>query len=807
MDTLWQDVRFAARSLGKHRLFTLVAVLTLALGIGANTAIFSVVDGVLLRPLPYGDAGRLYSIWTAPEATPSDQNPASLPDVRDWQSANTGFSGIAAYGFNRVQLSGPEGSEPIRAVLGTATLFDVLRAAPVLGRVPRPADDRLPVVAISYRIWMRHFGGDSSVVGRTVNLGGDPFTVIGVMPLGFHFPTPDIDAWTSLYGIYKTSGRGGVGDWIDNRGLHGYLVVGRLAPGATAAGATAAMNRVETGLARAYPASDKGTVIHLVSIRDQTVGGVARLLWVMLGAAGFVLLLACANVAHLALARATERTREMAVRRALGAPRRRLVRQLITESLVLAAAGGAAGVLLAMWAVALLVRLSPADIPRIETVGVNAQVLGYAAAVSLLTGVLFGLAPALTSWRHDPQMALRDQGRGLTRGRGSGRLRSWLVAAETAVALMLLVGAGLMVRSFAKLSHADPGFDPNGVLAFGALFDLNRYSDVSKQVVTMDELLARIRAIPGVTSAGAGTSMPPSHVQQSQVFSVVGRQAPDPGHAPTAWFVPATPGYLATLGIPVTAGRDFTTADDGHTPLVMIVNGELARRTFPNQDPLGQQLTVGGVTRTIVGVTGDPTFNGIGAPAAPAVFVPYAQAPFPGVWFAVRTRGTPALLAGAVRDAFHAVDPQLDPIAMKPMGAMMGDEFIRPRFQTWLLATFGTLAMVLAAIGIYGVVAYSVVQRTGELGLRLALGAPTGRVLGMVVRQGMLPVAAGLAAGIVGSVALSRLMTGLLYGITATDRPTFVAVALALAVVALAAAYLPARRAARVDPLVALRSE
>jgi len=807
MDTLWQDVRFAARSLGKHRLFTLVAVLTLALGIGANTAIFSVVDAVLIRQLPYADAGRLYTIWTAPTATPSDQHPASLPDVRDWQAANTGFSGIAAYGFNRVQLSGPEGSEPIRAVLGTATLFDVLRATPVLGRVPRPSDDRLPVVAISYRIWMRHFGGDRSVIGRTVDLGGDPFTVIGVMPPGFHFPTPDIDAWTSLYGIYKTSGRGGVGDWIDNRGLFGYLVVGRLAPGSTPAGASAALNRVQAQLARTYPASDKGVVIHLESLRDQTVGGVARLLWVMLGAAGFVLLLACANVAHLALARATERAREMAVRRALGAPRRRLVRQLITESLVLAAAGGLAGVLLATWAVAVLVKLSPPDIPRIENVGVNGQVMAYAAAVSVLTGALFGLAPALASWRQDPQIAMRDQGRGLTGGRHSGRLRSWLVAAETALALMLLVGAGLMVRSFEKLTHADPGFDPHGVLAFGALFDLDRYADVSKQAATMDELLARFRAIPGVTSAGAGTSLPPSHVQESQVYTVVGRQAPDPGHVPNAWFVPATPGYLATLGIPVTSGRDFTTADDPHAPLVMIVNRELVRRAFPKQDPLGQQLNVGGVIRTIVGVTGDPTFNGIGSPPAPAVFVPYAQAPFPGVWFAVRTRGAPAQLAGAVRNAFHAVDPQLDPISMEPMEAMMGDEFIRPRFQTWLLATFGTLAMVLAAIGIYGVVAYGVVQRTGELGLRLALGAPTRHVLGMVVRQGMLPVVIGLAAGIVGSVALSRLMTGLLYGITATDRPTFAVVAAVLAVVALAAAYLPARRAARVDPLVALRAD
>jgi putative ABC transport system permease protein len=807
METLWSDVRYALRAMATHRGFTAVALLTLALGIGANTAIFSVVDAVLIRPLPYADASSLYNIWLAPTATPIDREPASLPSVRDWQRDNTVFTGIGAFAVNTYDVTGTEGTEPIRTVMGTAGLYELLGARPVLGRAPSAADDRAPVVAISHRLWMRRFGGDSTVLGRTAIMNGDPYTIIGVMPAGFHFPSPSFDAWTSLYGIYKTSGTSGVGDWVNSRGLRGYRVVARLKPGATPAGAAAAMNREQQRLGQLFPNSDRGLVVHLQSLRDATIGGVRRLLWVVLGAAGFVLLLACANVAHLALVRAAGRAREMAVRRALGAPRLRLVRQLITESVVLAAMGGVLGVLLATWGVALLVRLSPTDIPSLETVGVDGRVLLYAAAVSLLTGVLFGLAPAFAAWGGDPQRALREQGRGVAGGRAARRFRNTLIAAETALALTLLVGAGLMVRSFANLTSADTGFNPSGVLTVSAQFDLHRYTDVSSQVATTQRVLDAIRRIPGVTSAGAATSLPPSRTQQSDEFSIVGRPVPAPGQSPTAWYVPTTPGYLAALGVPLLSGRDFTSGDDARVPMVAIVNRELVRRTFPIEDPLGRQITIGGATRTIVGVSGSPTFDGVGAAPVPAVFVPYAQAPFPGIWMAIRTTGDPMTLSSPVRKAFHDVDPQMEPGVIRPMDAVLSGEFVRPRFQTWLLATFGTLAMVLAAIGIYGVVAYGVAQRTGELGLRLALGAPTHLVLTMIVRQGMSPVLVGLAAGVAGSLALSRLMVGLLYGVAPTDGATFAGVTGVLAAVAMAAAYLPARRASRVDPLVALRSD
>jgi putative ABC transport system permease protein len=807
VDDLLHDLRYAGRALRRERGFTLAAVITLALGIGATTTVFSIVNAVLLRPLPFRDAGRLVSIWLAPVASPSDRNPTSLPDLRDWQRQATMLDGIAGYAFNRFDLSGPEGDAQARGILATGTLYDVLGAAPLLGRLPRADEERSPVLAISYRLWQERFGGDRAILGRQLVMNHQPFTIVGIMPPGFHFPTPDIDLFSTLYSIVALPDDSGPNPWLTSRSLRGYRVVARLGPRVSAAQAATALEAIERRLGEQFPRIDGGMDIHVQSIADDAVRGVARGLWTVFGAAGLILLLACVNVAHLLLERMTARTREIAMRRALGADRGRVIRQLATESVLLGILGGGAGLVLAVVGVWALPRFAPADIPRLETVSIDLPTLGFALTASILASLLFGVAPAVFGWGGDVHATLRSQGRGTDAGAHGGRTRALLTALEVAFAVVILVGAGLMLRSFRALTTSDLGVDPTDVTVAQLTVVGPRYLANDAKTQTVDRVLANIRAIPGVDVAGASTSMPPSRFQEIETFSIVGEPTPAPGHEPTAIYIPATSGFLETLRTPLLSGRTFDARDGASAPPVVIISRALAHRYFPRTDPIGHQLVISGTTRTIIGVAGDAVYEGVGTPIMPVTYVPFAQSPFPGVWIAIRGRATPNELTGQLRDAYHRVDPELATRAPQPLETLIGESVVRPRFHAWLLSIFGALALLLAGVGIYGVVAYGVTQRRAELGIRVALGAPAHAVMTTVLRGGMTPVLIGLAAGLVVAAAASRIMVGLLYGIAPTDGLTFGAVAVVLAVAALVAVLVPARRAARLDPLIAIRGE
>ena len=807
VDDLAHDLRYAGRVLRRERGFTLAVLLTLALGIGANTAVFSIVHAVLLRPLPYRQPERLISVWTAPVSTPTDRNPASLPDLRDWQREATVLDGLAGYGFNRFDLSGPEGDDQARAIQATGTLYDVLGAKPLLGRLPRGDEEDAPVVAISYRLWQARFAGRRDILGKPLVMNHLPYTIIGVMPPGFHFPTPDIDLFGTLYSIISSPVASGSNPWLTSRTLHGYRVVGRLAPGVSARQAEVALNAIERRLGETYPEIDGGTEIHVQSIADDATRGVARGLWTVFGAAVLILLLACVNVAHLLLERMIARTRELAIRRALGAGKRRVARQLATESVVLGLLGGMIGVAIAYVGVRALPKLGLHDVPRLETVAIDLSTLGFAVAVSLVAALLFGVVPALLGWGSDVHAELRAQGKSAGAGVRGERARSLLTTLEVAFAVVILVGAGLMVRSFRELTSSNLGVEPSGVVVAQLTAVGPRYVPNDAKTRAVEEVLANVRSIPGVISAGASTSMPPTRIQESEGFSIVGEPEPAPGHSPMAIFIPMTSGFLDALRIPLLAGRAFDARDGANAPLVVIISRELARRHFARADPIGHQLRMSGVTWTIVGVAGDAVYQGVGTPIEPVVYVPFAQNPFPGVWIAIRTAAAPNELAGPLRDAFHRVDPQLAARAPRALESYVAESVVRPRFHAWLLSTFGGLALVLASVGIYGVIAYGVAQRRAELGIRIALGAPVHRVVAAVLRAGLTPVLAGLVIGLGAAYAGSRVLAGLLYGIAPTDGMTFGIVALVLVATAFVAASLPARRAANVDPLIAIRGE
>ena len=803
LDDLGSDVKYALRSLRKSAGFTTAVVLTLALGIGVNTAFFSVVHAVLLKPLPYADAGRLVSVWTAPESRPTDRRPTSLPALLDWEAQNDVFTGIGAYAFNRYDLRGPEGSESLRAILGTNALYTVLGATPELGRMPAPSEARVPVVAISHRVWKQRYGGSPDILGKQIRIGDFTYSVIGVMPPGFHFPTPDIDLWMSRYAMDGAPGTQATDIWNSNRGWRGYRTVARLKPGVDMAAAERAMNTIQRRLGEADDV-DAGTLIKLERVSDDALGNVRRPLWLMLGAAGLVLLLACVNVAHLTMARTATRTREMALRRALGAGRARVTRQLLTESMVLALIGGAAGVGVAIAATKLLVQFSPEDIPRLENISLSGTVLLFALGASVLTGLLFGIAPAFASRDDGLNVTLREDGRGVSGARRGKGVRAVLTSAEVAFALTLLVGAGLMIRSFVALTSVDPGFKSDGVAVFRVTFTQQRYPTPRDQVDVMDRMLAQIRALPGVKAAGGSTSLPPVRLQQSTSFAIEGDPEPEIGRAPEAAYIPITPGFLESLRMPV-RGRAFAESDNAQAPNVVIVSAELARRYFSGRDPLNRRITLNTVPFTVVGVAGDAPYRGIAEGVGPVLYVPFAQAPFGGMWITTHAASDPRAIIPALTEAVRGVDAELAPRDVRAMEEHVANSLVRPRFQTWLLGTFGALALALAAVGIYGVIAYDVSQRTSEIGTRLALGAQRRNVIAMVVRGGMLPVLAGLVAGVVSSAALTRLMIGLLYEVRPLDAVTFITVSVILACVAALAAYLPALRASRVDPVEALR--
>jgi predicted permease len=783
------DIRYAIRAFLRTPGFTLVAVLTLALGIGATTAIFSVVNAVLLRPLPYTEADRL--VVTR----------GSLPDLRDLQRSNRSFDGMATWASNMFNLRIEADTRQVMGGMVSRNLLPLLGVQPLLGRTFTEEDERQDTVILGHGLWQSRFGGDAGVLGRTIDLGGRSYTVIGVAPAWFRFPTADFQLWAPLRSIDTRNPQ-----QARNRGLRIFSSVARLGPGVTPQQAQAEASALSSRLAREFPATNENVAFEVVPIHERLVGAVKPALTILLGTVGLLLLIACANVANLMLARTTVREREMAIRVALGAGRGRLLRQLMTESLALAAAGGFLGLLFTMWGIDLLPAVLEARVPRADGIRIDATVLTFSMCATLLTGALFGLAPAMQT-ATAPSDSLKDGGRGMTGSARGRRLRNAIVVVETALAVVVLVGAGLLVRSFLALTARDAGFVPANLASFNVQFASLPDDATRAQMASL--LMDRLAGLPGVEAAGAATGFPMVTPQRATRFAVEGRTltAQEDG----AYFLAATPGYFDTLRTPVAQGREFDRRDTAGAPLVVIVSRTLANQLFPGQDAIGHRLKLvnpeqGGEWRTIVGVAGDVKYRGPDQDFQPAIYTPFAQTPFMWLYVMVRTSGPVEPLVRSLRAIVPAVSPTLTAANLRPMTEVLAQSVAEPRFHMALVSSFALLALLLSAIGIYGVLAYSVAQRTHEIGVRMALGAAGRDVMGLVLGEGLVPAAAGIALGLAGAAALTRLMSGLLFGVTARDPLTFAGGAAALLVVSALACYIPARRATRVEPITALRN-
>jgi putative ABC transport system permease protein len=814
MGTFVQDLRYGARALARTPGFTAAAVLALALGIGASAAVFSVVNSVLLRPLPYMDAEQLVVILHRAK------NPVAPANYLDWRRESRAFEDMGAAELWAPNLTGRAEPEKLWALRMTPSMFPVLGVPPLLGRAFLPSEGEPGsdhVIILSHRLWQRRFMGDASVIGRSVMLDGEPYTVVGVMPEDFRF-APFWATQTELWAPLALSQRAA------NRGGSSLRVFARLAPGVPLGQAQAEMATIADRLDKEYPGTNRDVTV--LSLTEKVVGDVRPALLVLLVAVGFVLLIACANVAHLLLARAAARQRELAVRTALGASRSRIIRQLLTESSLLALTGGALGIALATTAVRVLVALSPGSIPRVETIALDGRVLAATVILSLLTGVAFGLVPALHRERRDLADALRDSSRGSTGGVERTRLRDILVASEFALALVLLVGAGLMIRSFQALQSVDPGFDPRNVLTAVVTVTGTKEEDPRRRAAFFQELVGKVAALPGVESASAINHLPLAGDMWGWPFVVEGRPLPKPGEMTTAAYRVVLPGYFRTMRIPILRGRDVTDRDRLDAPGVVVVNEEMASRQWPGEDALGKRISLDtegrGPWLTVVGVAKNAVRGEWTAEPEEEVYLPYLQTRSyleeRSSWIAyltlvLRTRCPKAPACDAaelvppLREAVRSLEPNAPLSEVQTMEQVVRSETARTRFNLALLATFAAVALILAALGIYGVMSYSVSRRTHEIGIRMALGARRGDVLRLVVLQGMVVALAGAVVGLLGALALTRFMTSLLYKVGSTDVATFVAVPVVLAGVALAASYLPARRATRIDPLLALRHE
>jgi putative ABC transport system permease protein len=807
MDNVRQDIRYAFRRLIKSPAFSLVALLTLALGIGANTAIFSVVNAVILQPLPYKDPQQIVSIHHLSEGRRTSM---SGPNFIDVAKAATTLQDAAAYTRTRTILTGQ--GEPVRLAGASvsASLFDLLGVQPVLGRTFR-ADENEPgkthVALLAHDLWQQRFGGDQAVVGRHITLDGVSYEVVGVMPATFSFPAGRA-MWTPLEYTDDFT--------IKQRGAWYLTAVGRVRPDATPEQARAEIETIGAQLARQYPDMNEGVGISAIPLQDAMVGDLRTAFWILLGAVGFVLLIACVNVANLLLARAASRESEIAVRTALGANRGRLVRQLMTESLLLGLGGGALGLLMAVWGVEALLALEPQGIPRLDEVGVDPLVIAFTAGLSVITGLLFGIVPALQSTRGAIASSLKEAGRGALTSRGGARMRTTLVVVEVALAVTLLTGAGLLIRSFSRLASVDPGFEVKPALTFELSLPDTRYEKVETQVAFFDQLLPRLAALPGVRTAAGVMSLPLSGSSFVLTFEVAGRPPIPPAQRPAMQVRIATPGYFDTIGIPLVRGRLFTADDRLNTPQVALITQAAARQYFPGEDPVGKKITLGWgrdgskqrAGGEVVGIIGDVKDAALDEPDPPQIYLPYAQWPVQSMSLVLEAAVPPETIAEAARHEVYALDSSLPVGNVRTLDQLVARSISQPRFYMTLLTVFAVVALALAAIGIFGVLSYAVAQRTREIGIRMALGAHQGTVVRLVVREAMIMAIAGVVCGLLAALALARaIVSRLLFETSPHDPTTFVAVAAVLGAVALLAAYLPARRATRVDPIVALRAE
>ena len=811
IEQLAQDLRYGMRMLVKNPGFTLIAIITLALGIGANTAIFSVVYTVLLRPLPYPAPERLVVLaTTGTQGTQADfRTGGAYPDYIDWRDRTHSFEDTACFLDDVFNLTGVEPAVALSGRQVNWNFFQILGVKPQLGRLFAAPDDQagaVPTVIISDGLWREKFGGDAAVIGKTISLDGNPFTVIGVLPPRFELLRRD-DIFVPLgLSLTPTSGL------LNRASQFSLYVLGRLKSGVTVAQARAELSAVAAQLEREYPETNRGRSGTVDKLADLQVENVRPILLVLLGAVGCVLLIACVNVANLMLVRAAGREREMAVRMALGAGRGRIIRQLLTESLLIAALGGAAGLLIGDWGISSLTTLVPRTLVQLDQVRLNQPILLFTLGISVLTGLLFGLLPALHAARTNLNTPLKEGGRSIARG-GWERARKGLLVAEVSLALVLLIGAGLMLRTLQQLTRVNPGFNAENLLT--VRFNLpDRIYNIERRLAFFRECRARLEALPGVRSASFGMSLPIEGSSWNSPFMVADKPVPQPGAFPFASFSPISANYFATMGIPLLAGRAFSETEMNDTPAVAVINESLARQLWPGENSIGKRLRQGAADsqaawREVVGVVADVKLNGLEREAPLQVYLPLALRNSSTVKLFVRTEGEPLALAKTIEQTIRSLDKDL-PLTTRSMDEVLGNAMERQRLTLVLLAILAVLALVLAGIGIYGVMSYMVTERTHELGIRLALGAQTSDVLRFVVKQGMQLASAGIVSGLAIALLLAKLLksfSALLYGVEATDPATFMLIALLLLAVALVACWLPARRAAKVDPMVALRYE
>jgi putative ABC transport system permease protein len=801
------DLRQALRVLLKAPGFTALVVIVLALGIGATTAIFSIVDGVLLKPLPFADASRLIAVRTLVRGEPDD---TSNPDLIDWRGAARTVDQIAGYASMPVTLTGAGEATSIPAAAVTAGFFEALGVGAIRGRTLTADDDRAGapgVVVISASLWVSRFSSDAAIAGRAVTFDGKPFTIVGVMPAAFEFPIDDerVQVWLPLHAHSMSA------QFADQRGASFLNVIGHLRQGSSVEQAQAEIGTIASRIAAEYPKSNgirPGVLVQ--PLQDRLVHEYRLGLIVLLSAVGAVLLIACANVANLLLARGTVRQKEMSIRAALGAGRGRLVRQLLTESVVLSLAGGGCGLLLALWGVAALVGASPIEIPRLRDVHVDRGVLLFATFISMLTGIVFGLAPAIHVSRADAGDALKDGGRSGSAGRSS-RTRQVLVVAEVALSLVLLASAGLLVRSLVALRHVQPGFIAERALGMQLTLPGTRYPESPSHIAFYHRLLDATGALPGVVSSAVSTTLPLSGSNVGIGFSIDDQPATkDPATRTSAGFFGVSPAYFSTMGIPLLKGRVFTARDDERAPSVIIIGETFAKRYWPNENPIGKRITIGynsSGPREIIGIVGDVKQSELAEKTTLEMYTPFPQAPWPFMAAVVRTQAEPSSVAASLRGAVMALDRDQPAGEIKTLSEYLSRSTATPQFTAILIGAFALIALLLAGLGLFSVMAYSVAQRRREIGIRMALGAQAADVRTLVVSQALRMGLAGLAVGLAGAFAITRILASLLFGVSANDPLTFAGVCALLMSVVLLAAYLPARRATRVDPMIALRAD
>ena len=808
MGTLLNDLRYAARMMGKNPGFTLIAVITLALGIGANTAIFTVVNAVLLRPLGFHDPSRLVIVA---EKSPYPTITTSYENYVDWRAQSQSFESMEGTRGATIALTGAGDPERLNSRYATAGLFPLLGVDAVVGRTFRAEEDAAggaPVVLLSYGLWQRRFGGAADAVGKSITLDSRPYTIVGVLPKGFELLQP-ADVFLPFTPWAKTL--------PDDRNWHpGIYAVARLKPGVTREQARTEMVGITKRLENQYPEYNTGISAEVVGLQDRLVQNVRPALLLLLGAVSFVLLIACVNVANLLLARAASRGREIAIRTSMGASRWRIVRGLLTESVLIAVTGGALGLLVASAALGPLLHMAEGSVPQIFSVGLDRSVLLFTLVVSVLTGLVFGIVPALRTGKIDLRETLNEGSRGSTTGRGHHRILGALVATEIAVALLLLIGSGLLLRSFSRLQEVSPGFQPDHLLVADLPLSQNAYAKPELRYEFFDRLVERAKTLPGVKSAGAASFLPVSGGGSLIQFNIEGRPPKTPHDYVAAGYRTVTPQYMETMGVPLLQGRNIAAGDVEKAPAVVVINASMARTYFPGENPLGKRMQIGATPdkdvpyMEIVGVVGD-VLQGLDTDAKAEMYLPYRQVdtvlPVFQLSVVLRTSGDPRLQAAALRSAVREIDPNQPVVKIRTMEENMATSVTEPRFRTWLIGIFAALALVLAAVGIYGVMSYSVNQRTNEMGIRVTLGAQPNDVFRIVVGEGLRLALIGVGVGLIGALAATRVLRTFLYGVSAIDPVTFAVTAALLTLVAVAACYFPARRATRVDPMVALRYE